>query len=76
MPELEYPVLPIEVDCICDECKKGRMRPAKNGTTQFTNPPKFQHECLNCKDSKFFPVHYPYIKYSPINFKKEVKKKK
>jgi len=76
MAELEYPVLPIEVDYICDTCKKGRMRPPKNGTTQNTNPPKFQHECLNCKESVFFHVRYPLIRYKPILPKEKDKNKK
>ncbi len=76
MAEIEYPVLPIEVDYICDSCKKGRMRPPKNGATQATNPIKFQHECLNCGKGAFFPLHYPLLRYQPIKGKEENKKKK
>jgi len=48
-----------QVDCKCDKCKVGYMRP--NGIVYMTNPPQYEHICTSCGYKQSYGVRYPYV---------------
>ena len=46
------------VDCLCDTCGEGRMRP--NGVVLQTDYPTYEHECNKCGVKELYGHIYPY----------------
>ena len=51
------------IDYTCDRCEVGKMRPSK---MLMCDPPKWVHECEDCKLQKTFSLKYPYTDYDYV----------
>jgi ssDNA-binding Zn-finger/Zn-ribbon topoisomerase 1 len=60
--EKHFNVTPIGVKYVCDNCKKGDMQYI-DGKVEFSDPPKFLHQCSNCGDTKYLEKKYPTVEY-------------
>lgn len=65
MAETFTPVLPVQVDYICDACGKGSLKPT--GEVKTSNPPWYVHQCKSCLQYSSHRNQYPYIKYEAVN---------
>lgn len=64
MAEIKQEVKTFEVDYICDECGKGKMRNA--GFVLDSNPPQYPHRCKECGAKKTFYHTYPRTVYERV----------
>lgn len=64
MPMIKRPVIPTQIDYVCDKCGEGKYRPT--GVTLMSNPPKFPHTCTLCGDTHTFYKIYPCLEYEEI----------
>lgn len=63
--EIKTEVKTFEVDMICDDCKRGKMR--NNGICYPMNPPLYPHFCTNCNKQESYHFTYPYTTHEKIN---------
>lgn len=64
MPELYQPLIPLQVDYVCDSCGKGKLsRPKATLEPVVTG---LLHRCSLCGTEYHLPQSYPYITY--VNF--------
>ena len=64
MAEVKTELKAFQVDCTCNTCKVGKMRPT--GFTFMSNPPQYPHECAGCGARETFLTTYPRISYEEI----------
>lgn len=55
--ETKREIKTFKIDCLCDYCKVGYMRPT--GEVLNIYPMKFPHNCTNCEYKKDYPHTYP-----------------
>jgi len=66
MPESKREVKTYNVDYICDECGKGKMKLEGSCLTSF--PTQYPHICDNCGASMTFTkTYYPHVIYEKID---------
>lgn len=63
MSQLITPVQAVEVDEVCDACKKGRYRSQYKLISAMTTENKLVHFCTECGDRKDFENRLPYMAY-------------
>ena len=66
MPEVHQPLIPIQVDYLCDSCGKGRLVRPNAKLESIGSAAGLQHVCPLCNTEYFLPRIYPYISY--VNF--------
>lgn len=59
--ESSQPVVPYEVNYICDKCNFDTLR--FESTVSTNQGEMYQHICANCKEYFLLPRIYPYIKF-------------
>lgn len=62
MPEETNNTKAVEVDYVCDVCKKGRMRPT--GIILERLPPLYVHKCNKCGQGMNLYCTYPTIRFA------------
>lgn len=64
--EKEFPITPIAVKYICDNCKEGEMIPTGENI-YLTEPMQFKHKCNKCGEEIILHEKYPVIRYKSID---------
>lgn len=62
--ETKTEIKTFKIDCLCDYCKIGYMRPT--GEVLNIYPMKFPHNCTNCENKKDYSDTYPLTRQEEI----------
>jgi hypothetical protein len=62
--EIKSPIQPVKVEFQCPECHIGKLESTRKQL--MSNPPLFEHHCINCGRSRNLPKIYPTIEYEEV----------